>query len=147
MDKYEIKVLLLTGILLGGFLFAVLFAASKKNIDVPMCIPYNKAFKEPHVRQLDKNTYEVFCVAKMWGFEPSEIYIPQGSEVDFYLTSDDVVHGFYIAKKNINMMAVSGSVNKTTIKFDETGVYRILCHEYCGSGHQNMMAEVIVNAQ
>jgi cytochrome c oxidase subunit II len=24
-------------------------------------------------------------------------------------------------------------------------VYKIICHEYCGVGHQNMQAEVIVN--
>lgn len=145
MDKHELKVLLLTGILLGTFLFAVLYAANKKNIDVPACIPYNGAFKKPHVKQLDKNTYEVFCVASMWAFEPTEISIPEGSEVDFYLTSKDVVHGFHIAKQNVNMMAVYGGVNKTTVKFNKPGVYKILCHEYCGAGHQNMMAEVIVN--
>lgn len=145
MDKQELKMLLLTGILLGTFLFALLYAANTKNIDVPACIPYNSSFKEPHVKQIDKNTYEVFCVAKMWAFEPAEISVPEGSEVDFYLTSNDVVHGFFIAKKDVNMMAVYGSVNKTTVKFNEPGVYKVLCHEYCGTGHQNMMAEIIVN--
>ena len=144
MDKHELKVLLLTGILLSTFLFAVLYAANKKNIDVPACIPYNGAFKKPHVKQLDKNTYEVFCVASMWAFEPTEISIPEGSEVDFYLTSKDVVHGFHIAKQNVNMMAVYGGVNKTTVKFNKPGVYKILCHEYCGVGHHTMYGQLIV---
>ena len=73
------------------------------------------------------------------------IYIPVGSEVDFYLSSKDVVHGFNIAEKNINMMAIYGNINKTTVTFDEPGVYEIVCHEYCGVGHQNMKAQVIVN--
>lgn len=145
MDRHELKVLLLTGVLLSTFLFAVLYAANKKNIDVVACVPYSGAFKEPHAKQLDESTYEVFCVAKMWAFEPAEISIVEGSEVDFYLTSNDVVHGFHIAKQNVNMMAVYGGVNKTTVRFNEPGVYKILCHEYCGAGHQNMMAEVIVN--
>jgi cytochrome c oxidase subunit 2 len=81
----------------------------------------------------------------MWQFQPSEIYIPKGSEVDFFLTSKDVVHGFNIAEKNVNMMAVYGNINKTTVKFDKPGVYYITCHEYCGVGHQNMQAQVIVN--
>ena len=75
----------------------------------------------------------------------SEIFIPVGSEVDFYLTSRDVVHGFNIAPKNVNMMAVYGAINKTTVKFDKPGVYDIVCHEYCGIGHQTMRAQVIVN--
>ena len=75
MDRHELKVLLLTGVLLSTFLFAVLYAANKKNIDVVACVPYSGAFKEPHVKQLDESTYEVFCVAKMWAFEPAEISI------------------------------------------------------------------------
>ena len=49
------------------------------------------------------------------------------------------------SEKNVNMMAVYGAINKTTVTFDEPGIYPIICHEYCGSGHQHMKAEVIVN--
>jgi cytochrome c oxidase subunit 2 len=97
------------------------------------------------VVKLDNKTYQVYSVASMWQFQPSEIYIPKGSEVDFFLTSKDVVHGFNIAEKNVNMMAVYGNINKTTVKFDKPGIYYITCHEYCGVGHQNMQAQVIVN--
>ena len=95
--------------------------------------------------KLDDKTYQVYAVAQMWQFQPSEVYIPVGSEVDFYVTSKDVVHGFNIHQKNINLMAVYGNINKTTVKFDKPGVYKITCHEYCGAGHQTMQAEVIVN--
>jgi cytochrome c oxidase subunit 2 len=97
------------------------------------------------VNKLDDKTYQVFAVAQMWSFQPAEIYIPVGSEVDFYLTSKDVVHGFNIAEKNVNMMAVYGGVTKSTVKFEKPGIYNITCHEYCGTGHQNMQAQVIVN--
>ena len=50
-----------------------------------------------------------------------------------------------VSDKNINMMAVFGAINKTTVTFDKPGVYDIVCHEYCGVGHQNMRAQVIVN--
>ena len=42
-------------------------------------------------------------------------------------------------------MAIYGNLNKTTVRFDKPGVYNIICHEYCGIGHQNMRAQVIVN--
>lgn len=145
IDKSEKKVVAITLAIIGLFVFSLLYAKGKYRSDVPECLPYDKAYTEPRVNKLDSTTYQVFSVASMWQFQPAEIYIPVGSEVDFYLTSKDVVHGFNIAQKNINMMAVHGAINKTTVKFDKPGVYDIVCHEYCGVGHQNMRAQVIVN--
>jgi cytochrome c oxidase subunit 2 len=144
MDQSEKKVIMITGATLALFIFSILYARGKYN-DIPECLPYDKAYEEPKVVKLDEKTYQVYSIAQMWQFQPSEIYIPVGSEVDFFLTSKDVVHGFNIADKNVNMMAVYGNINKTTVKFDKPGVYKITCHEYCGVGHQNMQAQVIVN--
>ena len=145
MDKIERGVIITSLLLMGLFVFSLLYAQNKYKTDVPECLPYDKAYTEPKVTKLSDSLYQVFSVAAMWQFQPAEIYIPVGSEVDFYLTSKDVVHGFNIAEKNINMMAVYGAINKTTVKFDKPGVYDIICHEYCGIGHQNMRAQVIVN--
>jgi cytochrome c oxidase subunit II len=144
MDKSEKKVIIITGVLLSLFIFSILYARTKNN-DLPECLPYDKAYLEPKVTQLDDKTYQVYAVAQMWQFLPGKIYIPVGSEVDFFITSKDVVHGFNIAEKNVNLMAVYGNINKTTVKFDKPGVYKITCHEYCGVGHQAMQGEVIVN--
>ena len=143
-DSTEKKVIIITGITLALFIFSILYARGKYN-DLPACLPYDKTYTEPKVIKLDVHTYQVFAVAKMWQFQPAQVYIPVGSEVDFYLTSGDVVHGFNIEAKNVNMMAVYGNINKTTVKFDKPGVYKITCHEYCGLGHQSMQGEVIVN--
>ena len=145
IDKSEKKVVAITLAVIGLFVFSLLYAKGKYKSDVPECLPFDKAYTEPKINKLDSTTYQVFSVASMWQFQPAEIFIPVGSEVDFYLTSKDVVHGFNIAQKNINMMAVYGAINKTTVKFDKPGVYDIVCHEYCGVGHQNMRAQVIVN--
>ncbi|GAA4734377.1 cytochrome c oxidase subunit II [Flavisolibacter ginsenosidimutans] len=144
IDRFEKRVLMISGALVAVFIFSMLYARSKYN-DLPACIPFNKTYTEPKVTKLDDKTYQVFAVAQMWQFQPAQIYIPVGSDVDFYLTSKDVVHGFFISEKNVNMMAVYGNINKQTVKFDKPGVYKITCHEYCGTGHQNMQAEVIVN--
>lgn len=143
-DKFEKRVLLISGVLMAVFVFSMLYARSRYN-DLPDCLPFDKAYTEPKVVKLDDKTYQVYAVAGMWQFQPSQIYIPVGSDVDFYLTSKDVVHGFHIYEKNVNLMAVYGNINKQTVKFDKPGVYKITCHEYCGAGHQNMQAEVVVN--
>lgn len=144
IDKSEKKVLIITASVLALFIFSILYARGKTN-DLPECLPFDKAYLEPKVTQLDDKTYQVFAVAQMWQFQPAEIYIPVGSEVDFFVTSKDVVHGFNIYEKNVNMTAVYGNINKTTVHFDKPGIYKITCHEYCGVGHQAMQAQVIVN--
>jgi len=145
IDKIEKRIIISSLLLMGLFVFSLLYAKNKYKSDVPECLPYDKAYEEPKVIKLNEKTFQVFAVAQMWQFLPAEIFIPVGSEVDFYLTSKDVVHGFNISEKNVNMMAIYGNLNKTTVKFDKPGVYDIVCHEYCGVGHQNMRAQVIVN--
>ena len=145
MDQIEKLVIVFTGMVLIFFILALAQATNEGVGLLPDCIPYGEAYTQPRVEQLDDHTYQVFMSARMWSFDPAEIYLPVGAEVDFFLSSKDVVHGFHIPKKNINLMAVYGAINKTTTRFDTPGVYEIICHEYCGTGHQAMRAEVIVN--
>ncbi len=144
MDPSEKKIIGITGAVLALFIFSILYARGRNN-ELPECLPFDKAYLEPKVTQLDDKTYQVYAVAQMWQFQPNQINIPAGSEVDFFVTSKDVVHGFNISEKNVNLMAVYGNINKTTVKFEKPGIYKITCHEYCGVGHQAMQAEVIVN--
>ena len=144
IDPYEKKIIVITGAVLSLFIFSILYARNKNN-DLPECLPYNKAYLEPKIIKLDEKTYQVYAVAQMWQFQPAQIELPVGSEVDFFVTSKDVVHGLHINDKDVNMMAIYGNINKTTVKFEKAGIYKIICHEYCGIGHQSMQAEVIVN--
>jgi cytochrome c oxidase subunit 2 len=66
--------------------------------------------------------------------------------VDFYLTSKDVTHGFHIDGTNVNLMAEPFVVNQAQAKFTRPGTYAVVCHEYCGAGHQAMNALVEVSA-
>jgi cytochrome c oxidase subunit 2 len=144
MDKYELRAIALSGGLLAVFFFAVLYNSYSRNLDMPTCLPFEKTFEKSEVNKIDDNLYEVYIVAHMWAFDPEEIEIPAGSTVDFYLTAKDVVHGFHINEKGVNMMAVPGTINKITTRFDSPGVYRFVCNEFCGQGHQNMMGKIIV---
>ena len=145
MDKYEIRIIQFTLVLIAIFLFALLRATNKYSADLPACIPYDGSYTEPKVNQLDDSLYQIYMLAQMWSFEPEEIRLPVGAEVDLYLSSKDVVHGLHIYEKNVNLMAVPGGFTKTSFKLDKPGVYEVVCHEYCGSGHQHMRGEIIVN--
>ena len=143
MERFEKSALIITGATLSLLIFSILYARGKYN-DLPECLPFDKSYEEPKVVKLDEKTYQVYAVAQMWQFQPAEVYVPVGSEVDFFVTSKDVVHGFNIHDKNVNLTAIYGNLNKATVKFDKPGVYKITCHEYCGVGHQNMQSQVIV---
>lgn len=145
MVKTEKFVLILSIVVMVIFIFAIIFASKGLEIDVPECLPpQEEPFEEGKVVKLDENTYQLFFIAQMWRFDPSTVEIPAGSEVDIYLSSKDVVHGFHIMEKDVNLMAVHGSINYTTARFEEPGVYNIVCHEYCGAGHQNMRGKIVV---
>jgi cytochrome c oxidase subunit 2 len=70
--------------------------------------------------------------------------IPAGSTVDIYLSAADVTHGLILLGTNLNLMAVPGVVNYARVKFDKPRVYQLLCHEFCGTGHDQMAAELHV---
>ena len=144
IDPTEKRIVIATMLLMSVFVFSILYEREKYQTNVPEFVPYDAAYLNAKVDTLNDRLYRVFAVASMWQFEPSNLKIPAGSEVVIYLSSKDVVHGFNIANKNVNMMAVYGSVNKTTVRFDKPGEYMITCHEYCGVGHQFMQGKITV---
>ncbi len=70
--------------------------------------------------------------------------VPAGAEVEFVITSADVLHGFLILDTSVNAMVIPGQVTRVATTFDEAGEYEIVCHEYCGIGHQGMFGKVVV---
>jgi cytochrome c oxidase subunit 2 len=144
MDKAERLILTLSSFLLVVFLSSVVFAVVRYDIGLPTCITSMEPFADGEVIEHDEGRYEVHMVAMMWEFEPEEFEFPQGATVDLYLTSDDVLHGFQIQGTNVNLMAVPGTVNYARVRFDEPGEYRVVCHEFCGSEHQGMVAKITV---
>lgn len=96
------------------------------------------------IRELGPQRYEVNMIARAWSFDPSEIRVPVGSTVTFYLHSVDYLHGFKIHNTTVSLMAIPGQVGEATYTFDEPGEYLFLCHEYCGRGHHVMSGKIIV---
>lgn len=134
-------------LLAGVFIFGVRLPSPVARIDPQMLGPKqidNTEFAEPGVRHMGGNQYTAHVLAQTWFFTPKELRVPAGSEVTFVVTSKDVVHGFIIESHNINLMLVPGQVARATAKFNRPGTYRIICHEYCGSGHHTMIGKIIV---
>jgi cytochrome c oxidase subunit 2 len=144
MDRAENTAFLLAALLMTVFFAALVYSATGLNISLPTCVTDVAPFKQGKIIDKGNGHYEVQMVAKMWAFDPAEVRLPPGSEVDLYLSALDVTHGLYIEHTNVNLMAVPGSVNAARVRFDHEGVYNMICHEYCGIGHQNMMGRIVI---
>lgn len=96
---------------------------------------------------------EVYVVAKqwMWKFqhvegprEINELHVPVGRPVRLILTSQDVIHDFFVPAFRNKIDVLPNRY--TTLWFEATrvGVFRFFCAEYCGSDHARMIGRVVV---
>lgn len=144
MDKSEKLAMSLSVMLLIVFFGAIMYASIAKNIEVPTCITDVEPFTTDTLFQTGPNEYELQMVSRMWAFQPSTVRLPKGSTVDLYVTSEDIIHGFKVEGKNINLMAVPGTINYMRVTFDEPGEYLYACHEFCGAAHHTMAGRFII---
>jgi len=114
------------------------------HVGLPTCLTDVKPFQRGELITHSPDHYEIHYVAKMWDFEPKEVTVPAGSTVDFYVSTPDVTHGLILLGTNLNLMVVPGVVNYARVKFDQSHNYQLLCHEYCGTGHERMAANLRV---
>jgi cytochrome c oxidase subunit II len=86
----------------------------------------------------------VRMIAEQYMFVPQCAVVPASTPVRFRLTSADVTHGFFVAGTNTNAMVVPGYVTNVRARFDKPGNYGMPCDEYCGYGHHDMAARIVV---
>ncbi|HYX63938.1 MAG TPA: cytochrome c oxidase subunit II [Burkholderiales bacterium] len=97
----------------------------------------------------------VFVVGKQWMWkvehangrrEIDELHLPLGQPVRVVLSTEDVIHSFYVPAFRVKQDAVPGRY--TSIRFTPTreGEYWLHCAEYCGTDHARMGGKVVVMA-
>ncbi|MGG1680307.1 cytochrome c oxidase subunit II, partial [Neobacillus sp. NRS-1170] len=71
-----------------------------------------------------------------------------GKPVQFRVTSQEVTHGFGLYDENLKLIAqtqaMPGYTNTVSITFNKPGTYKILCLEYCSTGHHLMIKDIVV---
>ena len=82
-----------------------------------------------------------------WTIEGPNIVV--GRPIEFQLTSTDVNHGFGIYNPSMEMVvqtqAMPGYVNRLQYTFTSPGTYHILCLEYCGLVHHQMISDLVIS--
>ncbi|HUO60277.1 MAG TPA: cytochrome c oxidase subunit II [Candidatus Acidoferrales bacterium] len=100
-----------------------------------------------------RGAMEVYAVGKqwMWKFqhiegqrEINELHVPLGRDVRMIMTSQDVIHSFYVPAFRIKADVLPGRYTSTWFHATQTGRFHLFCAEYCGTQHSGMIGEVVV---
>ena len=76
--------------------------------------------------------------------QPPTLYIPLGEKVRYTITSNDVVHGFWIPAFMIQMQNLPGVTNYLEFTANKLGTYPGRCNILCGRNHSQMLFSVKV---
>jgi len=76
----------------------------------------------------------------------NDIYVPVGQRVRLRLTTQDVLHSFWVPQLTGKTDLIAGRTNTMTIEADRPGVYRGQCAEFCGLQHAQMIFYVVAEA-
>jgi cytochrome c oxidase subunit II len=99
------------------------------------------------------NAVEYFAVGKqwMWKFqhpegnrEIDELHVPVGQAVKMVMTSEDVIHSFYVPAFRMKQDVLPGRYTTTWFQADRPGTYHLFCAEYCGTEHSRMIGSIVV---
>ena len=80
------------------------------------------------------------------GVTSAELHLPVGRQVRFEITSDDVIHSFWIPEFRVKRDATPGQVAELLVTPSQIGRYAIRCAELCGPGHATMTSEAVVES-
>ena len=96
---------------------------------------------------------EVFVIGKQWMWhlqhpegprEINELHVPVGQPIKLTMTSEDVIHDFFIPAFRVKKDVVPGRYSSIWFEATETGRYHLFCAQYCGTYHSHMTGWVIV---
>jgi cytochrome c oxidase subunit II len=76
----------------------------------------------------------------------NRMHMPVGEPVDIVLTSEDVIHSYWVPRLGGKLDAIPGHENVIRLTADRPGTYRGVCAEFCGTGHTAMTFTVEAHA-
>jgi cytochrome c oxidase subunit 2 len=105
------------------------------------------------VRTPPQDATEIYVVAKQWMWklqhvegqrELNELHVPVGRDVKLIMTSQDVIHSFYVPAFRLKQDVLPGRYTTMWFKATRPGTYHLFCAQYCGTQHSGMIGQVVV---
>ena len=105
------------------------------------------------LRHMPTDALEIAVQAQKWDWTfvykngrrvASEFYVPVGQDVKLLMTSNDVIHSFYVPAFRSKQDVVPGRYTALWFNANREGTFQVFCAEYCGDRHSGMLAKVHV---
>jgi cytochrome c oxidase subunit 2 len=100
-----------------------------------------------------RDATEVYVVAKQWMWklehsegqrEINELHVPVGRDVKLIMTSQDVIHSFFVPAFRMKQDVLPGRYTMAWFRATKPGTYHLFCAEYCGTQHSGMIGDIVV---
>jgi cytochrome c oxidase subunit 2 len=106
-----------------------------------------------HVSRPPNDAMEMYVIGKQWMWkiqhpqgrrEINELHVPLGRPVKLLMTSQDVIHSFFIPAFRIKQDVLPGRYTSEWFQATRIGEYHLFCAEYCGTQHSGMVGKIVV---
>jgi len=126
---------------------------------VVMAYAYLGAVNLAETRRVDPNAtiVKVKGIQWSWSFEypavngisviSDELHLVKGKQVLLRMTSQDVIHSFWVPEFRVKQDLVPGRITELRITPVRDGNYKVRCAELCGTSHAYMEKPVVVSSQ
>ena len=106
-----------------------------------------------HANRVPDDAMEVYMVGRQWMWkvqhasgprEINELHVPVGRPVKVTLTSQDVIHSFFVPAFRIHKDVLPDRYTDVWFEATKPGEYHLFCSQYCGTDHARMVGKVVV---
>ena len=96
---------------------------------------------------------EIHVLAKQWMWktqhengarEINELHVPIDTPVRLVMTSQDVIHSFFVPAFRLKQDVLPDRTTETWFRATKTGVFHLFCAEFCGTDHSRMGGRIVV---
>ncbi len=100
-----------------------------------------------------KGSMEIFVTGKQWMWkvehpegqrEINEVHVPLGRPVKLTMTSEDVIHDFFVPAFRVKKDVLPGRYTSLWFTATKVGTFHLFCAQYCGAFHAGMIGSIIV---
>ena len=111
------------------------------------------AYTYMEMHSIPPGAMEVYVTGKqwMWKFqhpngtqELGELHVPVGKPIELVMTSEDVIHSFFVPAFRMKQDVLPGRYTYTWFQATRPGRYHLFCTQFCGTHHAVMGGEIIV---
>jgi cytochrome c oxidase subunit 2 len=106
-----------------------------------------------NIATVPDNAMQIYIVGKQWMWkaqhvsgrrEINELHVPLGTAVKLTMTSEDVIHSFYVPAFRVKADVLPGRYTTLWFEATKTGEFHLFCAEYCGTKHSAMIGKIVV---